>query len=321
MTLHDCHNELRVSGPPRQIAEFLRGGETDDELLSLDRLLPEPDIGMLGGDRGWCNWRVTHWGSKWDASDIERSQSRHGLVYHFQTAWLPPVNPVREASRHRSDLTFELSYASDGDGYAGRVLLRGGCVLEENSGSHADVTLSDASGRRDQLRGSLSSACRELPEPASRQTAAALRDLLRDGGARSVEDLDQFLLSLGDPDLVREHARSLDRDALWELLTTAVGDLRGGTVLLALRADGGPAALLARSASHFQGALVEPGLLVDAGHRRASCERISLLRSALETAEESGDLPGFVDTCEGLARNWVGDDLGEFLDAAQRLHF
>jgi hypothetical protein len=38
----------------------------------------------------WYNWRIDHWGTKWNAVDAEISHAKDSISYQFDTAWSMP---------------------------------------------------------------------------------------------------------------------------------------------------------------------------------------------------------------------------------------
>lgn len=326
--LHNyCDNELEITGAADDVAEFVTCAESDEELLSFASLLPEPDIGGLGGTKGWFNWRIVNWGSKWDALEVERSQRhRDHIVYNYQSAWAPGLNPIRVASLRWPELTFVLSYASHGGGFAGRITFRGGYTVEELAGSYEEVSAAGPDGIENDgvWRATLSDACALLAPSGAADAAAAIRQAIGEDGPRAVADVERLILSVNDPALALQYLAhpECSADAIWTLLALAVADLRGGTVLTALRASQNPrTALIGKAFTHLQASLLSPADSDEGRTNQVDEERFTCLRDALETAETAGDLEGYVETLQALSRNWSGWEIDEFLEAASRLHF
>jgi hypothetical protein len=100
---------------------------------------------------GWYEWRLEHWGSKWDASfngpmgaicaedaDVELTVETQGVtnaqsvvIYKFDTAWSPPVEAVKAMSYQFPELSFRLRFAEAGNGIAGQVDFISGLCVEE----------------------------------------------------------------------------------------------------------------------------------------------------------------------------------------------
>lgn len=53
-----------------------------------------------GFNSGGCEWCVTHWGTKWPASDtcIDEGATDQKAVLHFSTTWSPPRPVIVAAS-------------------------------------------------------------------------------------------------------------------------------------------------------------------------------------------------------------------------------
>ena len=108
-----CYNKLRVSGPKKELAEFREKAVNKydkEEQLSLQSLYPMP-MELIGGSdtnkgwqemeveeyllerfghSGWYNWRVDHWGTKWDLGEAKLiKETSSSLTYEFETAWTP----------------------------------------------------------------------------------------------------------------------------------------------------------------------------------------------------------------------------------------
>jgi hypothetical protein len=102
---------------------------------------------------GWHDWRLQHWGTKWDANfsgpvaalaapegDVDASvdaqgvtKSTYAVVYKFDTAWSPPIEAVKAMSDAYPDLTLTLRFGEPGNGVAGEVIYEGGFCIEEKA--------------------------------------------------------------------------------------------------------------------------------------------------------------------------------------------
>ena len=71
-------------------------------------------------DQRWYDWRVNHWGTKWDAYDVEVGyDAGDELEITFNTAWSPP-EPICEALRDQyPDLSISWFYDEPGEEIAG----------------------------------------------------------------------------------------------------------------------------------------------------------------------------------------------------------
>ena len=70
------------------------------------------------GFSDWYAWQIEHWGTKWDACNIDAELSADGsLVLYFDTAWSPPVGIYAEL--HARGVSVSASYAECGVGFLG----------------------------------------------------------------------------------------------------------------------------------------------------------------------------------------------------------
>lgn len=111
------------------------------------------------GSEGWYEWRLVHWGCKWDASfgepfialgreesDVDATTKALGetvtptvAVYKFDTPWSPPVPYVERASEQHPDLEFTLRYGEPGNGFAGEVRFISGLAVSDDELEVEDV--------------------------------------------------------------------------------------------------------------------------------------------------------------------------------------
>lgn len=76
-----------------------------------------PDLNSF--ERGWYDWRIENWGTKWDV-DIESPEKAAGSSsYQFSTAWSPPTPVIECMIKTYPDLIFRLTYVEEGPSYAG----------------------------------------------------------------------------------------------------------------------------------------------------------------------------------------------------------
>ena len=160
-------NRLTLRGSNAEVARFRddnRSEETDEVgfpiPLSFEKLVPTPPE-TLGSNEikngsmpDWYEWRVSNWGTKWDAYDFpndwvnpapkgrapteeDRLNWLHlnwnlevPNVIGFYTAWSPPVAWLTTVSE-KYDLEFMLEYADEGGGFVGYCIVRGGSVTKD----------------------------------------------------------------------------------------------------------------------------------------------------------------------------------------------
>jgi hypothetical protein len=128
-----CQNRLTVSGPGEELQSFVDRVQTDEQPLSFETVAPTPAEFLK---QGWYEWRIEHWGTKWDAEFEDVTEPlrirRTRATYVFLTAWGPPVEWLQPASEAYPELTFRLDYADQGGAYSGVREVRNGEVLQES---------------------------------------------------------------------------------------------------------------------------------------------------------------------------------------------
>jgi hypothetical protein len=128
-----CQNRLTVSGPGEELQSFVERVQTEERPLSFETLAPTPEELLK---RGWYEWRIEHWGTKWDAEFEDVAEPlqirRTRATYVFLTAWSPPAEWLLPASEAYPELTFRLDYVDQGGLFSGVREVRNGEVLQES---------------------------------------------------------------------------------------------------------------------------------------------------------------------------------------------
>lgn len=167
-----CDCELTIQGPREQVDAAVTRMEKkdlndfddeafeDDGVFDFNRLIPYPERfkgpgspalrrewkrrhgreGYDGYNMGGYEWCCANWGTKWPASDVERTdqpsraKGQRKVHYAFQTAWSPPLPVAAKLSEEYPELKVTLRYWEGGNGFKGVSQFRGGeCVRETNS--------------------------------------------------------------------------------------------------------------------------------------------------------------------------------------------
>lgn len=157
-----CNNGIMIIGPADQIralwdqiqvvenpgAENERGG-------LLQTLCPEPDYSAITVDPAhpevggtmpdWWNWRVAHWGTKWEVetNDLRFEDLAAGnaqIVGGFESAWSPPLEAFAAYSEANPDIEMELKYFEPGMGFVGVWDSFGGDAYWDQIGTLLDTT-------------------------------------------------------------------------------------------------------------------------------------------------------------------------------------
>ena len=77
----------------------------------------------------WYDWRVKHWGTKWNADCTQID----GNTIKFETAWDPVCYLFGEYSKRYPDATFYYEYAEEQiNQFCGQITIKNGAFVEEN---------------------------------------------------------------------------------------------------------------------------------------------------------------------------------------------
>ncbi len=102
-------NHVIITAPEQvleDIRRFFTGGFDFNDLIPMPPERKDPEVLMLGrrfreneekhGYRTWYDWRIAHWGTKWNAYKFKLVDTGDPFEVSFMTAWDPP-HPVIEA--------------------------------------------------------------------------------------------------------------------------------------------------------------------------------------------------------------------------------
>jgi hypothetical protein len=127
-----CRNRLTVSGDTQELAAFVERVETEEQPLSFETIAPTPSDLLK---EGWYDWRIEHWGTKWDAEFEDVTEPlrvrRTRATYVFLTMFGPPVAWIERAGEAYPALTFRLDYEAVDGSFSGVKEVRGGEVVRE----------------------------------------------------------------------------------------------------------------------------------------------------------------------------------------------
>ena len=100
----------------------------------------QPKDGFNSGGYDWC---VANWGTKWPASRVEVEGPVTGydektleVVFHFDTAWSPPMPVIKRAAELYPALRFELRYFECGCCFNGLFRCSAGAVESNKCGAY-----------------------------------------------------------------------------------------------------------------------------------------------------------------------------------------
>lgn len=94
------------------------------------------------GHCGWYNWRVSNWGTKWDACEGDWNLDEGEFTAYFDTAWSPPIGWLENVCAQFPELEFKMLFEEEGMGFCGRADGVDG-IVEWQDG---DVVMQDEEG-------------------------------------------------------------------------------------------------------------------------------------------------------------------------------
>ena len=123
-----CYQAVQIHGPRAMVHELYHNLQREEPRFC-DVVLPVPfaySTGMAGYD-----WRVDHWGTKWDVADVEITDDIHysetvragnfGFAAWFSfrcwTAWGPPI--LVWDALYALGIEVEADYQDEGEMFAG----------------------------------------------------------------------------------------------------------------------------------------------------------------------------------------------------------
>lgn len=139
-----CNNQVEVSGPKEQIAEFrsrIVSSKKSAEGMSVEILhtllpLPEGTTEKVGDTEVFSatgyETTLDLWGSKWGDCDTEVSYDEPtSMGFNFTSAWSPPINGFIGISKMFPELTFIMFYEEPGNCFRGKTTIKNGEVIED----------------------------------------------------------------------------------------------------------------------------------------------------------------------------------------------
>lgn len=129
-----CSNELTVYGEKEELQKFLNKVQINDinseEALSFAVAAPIPEEFR---DKGWYEWCIENWGTKWDAQEVRAEEidpEQEYLKWFFETAWSPPVAWLTKIATMFPTLSIRLKYEEEGAGFMGVAKAENGKVKD-----------------------------------------------------------------------------------------------------------------------------------------------------------------------------------------------
>jgi len=133
-----CNNSLSIEvKTPEQLVKVIQAITNNSEQpFDFNRIVPIPEelantsspnkvnadeMEQKYGYKDWYDWRVVHWGTKWNASDVELDfDSPRQLKVRFNTAWSPPMPIIEKIAEMFPFASISLDWEEEG-GYYGNT--------------------------------------------------------------------------------------------------------------------------------------------------------------------------------------------------------
>jgi hypothetical protein len=109
---------------------YLSYNAEDNGYGFFDRLVPTPADKL---EDGWYDWRVKHWGTKWNPNIQTFMTDDVGkcIELAMDTAWAPPVSFFTTFTELFPSASVELNYLEEGMGFCGRAYMSQGMCSDD----------------------------------------------------------------------------------------------------------------------------------------------------------------------------------------------
>lgn len=135
-----CKCELMIYSDDEKIWDYIKGknGELDFAEIICPPNTPayndefETSQSEIKHDPTfWYNWNVENWGTKWNAGDVIREDTR----ILFETAWSPPLPVIHRLGELFPNAVVGLQYREYGCGFEGEYIMSNGVLYYEDERS------------------------------------------------------------------------------------------------------------------------------------------------------------------------------------------
>ena len=122
-----CENELLIKGKKNTIREFKKAAKGANGILDAESFIPMPE----SEKDNWYEWRIKHWGTKWNFTETKMHKVEENIEYSFNTAWSPPIKVVAAMAKRFPELHIELKFWEMGAAYQGTYKWKEGRLIYE----------------------------------------------------------------------------------------------------------------------------------------------------------------------------------------------
>ena len=145
---NNCYNVMTLTGADEQLNAFEKFAKGKDAELQINNFIPVPDellavdcpnrdpasaeaLTKAYGAPCWYQWKLRHWGIKWDVQEvIELKREPGSLQYGFTTPWNSlSQNAMGIISERFPGIRFQLRWEEENMEIKGEMTLRNGIVL------------------------------------------------------------------------------------------------------------------------------------------------------------------------------------------------
>jgi hypothetical protein len=105
-----CENIVEFTGTPERMEELKALITSDENIFDFNRITPEPKNQLTN------DWHIEHWGTKWDARDVEITEDQPDTyALMFFTAWAEPLPIYQKLGELFPDITIRGQYYEPGN--------------------------------------------------------------------------------------------------------------------------------------------------------------------------------------------------------------
>lgn len=156
-----CDNTIEIHGDRDKIKALWDAIQQHEEQGLLQALRPEPDYDAVKVEPAypsndgkpdpmpaWWNWRVAHWGTKWevetDSLSYDEGKDGNATIHgFFESAWSPPLEALQFYAEENPDVLIRIMYFEAGMGFIGEWNSEGVDYYCNDVTEHLKIKLED----------------------------------------------------------------------------------------------------------------------------------------------------------------------------------